>query len=91
MYFGRCGASRRTRWAPALRQLKQDIVGDVAKTLWVLMGTIVLVLIMACANVANLMLVRAAAREQEFAIRVALGANWKRPAAGNLWEGQEFR
>ena len=46
------------RWAPSLRPLKQDVVGDVGRTLWVLMGTIAIVLLMACANVANLLLVR---------------------------------
>ena len=76
----------RTRWAPALRPLKQDVVGDVGPTLWVLMGTITLVLLMACANVANLLLVRAAARRQEFAIRAALGARWTRLARQLLVE-----
>ena len=69
----------RARWAPALRPLKQDVVGDVGRTLWVLMGAIGVVLLMACANVANLLLVRGDARCHEFAIRTALGqldANW---------------
>lgn len=75
----------RTRWAPSLRPLKQDVVGDVGRTLWVLMGTIPLVLLMACANVANLLLVRADARQREFAIRAALGARWTRVARASFW------
>ena len=76
----------RARWAPSLRPLKQDVVGDVGRTLWVLMGSIVIVLLMACANVATLLLVRAAARQQEFAIRAALGARWTRVARQLLVE-----
>ena len=75
-----------SRFAPSMRLLKQDVVGDVGKTLWVLMGTIGIVLLMACANVANLLLVRADARRQEFAIRAALGAPWTRVARGLLVE-----
>jgi predicted permease len=75
-----------SRFAPSLRRLKQDVVGDVGKTLWVLMGAVGIVLLMACANVANLLLVRAEARRQEFAIRAALGARWIRVARGLLLE-----
>jgi putative ABC transport system permease protein len=64
------------RLAPKLRYLKQTLVGDIGKTLWVLMGTLGVVLLIACANVANLLLVRAEGRQHELAIRAALGANW---------------
>jgi predicted permease len=72
--------------APNLRPLKQDVVGDVGKVLWVLMGSIVLVLLVACANVANLLLVRVEGRRQELAIRAALGAGWRRIASDLLFE-----
>ena len=71
---------------PNLRPLKEDVVGDVGNVLWVLMGSIVLVLLVACANVANLLLVRVEGRRQELAIRSALGAGWGRIAAELLFE-----
>jgi len=61
--------------APAFRPFKQDLTGDIGATLWVLMGTIGLVLLIACANVANLLLVRVEARHLELTIRAALGAS----------------
>jgi predicted permease len=64
------------RLAPNLRLLKQDLIGDIGKVLWVLMGTIGIVLLIACANVANLLLVRTEGRLHELAIRLALGASW---------------
>jgi predicted permease len=72
--------------APNLRPLKQDVVGDVGKVLWVLMGSIAMVLLIACANVANLLLVRVEGRRQELAVRAALGAGWGRIAAELLFE-----
>ena len=74
------------RFGPNLRPLKQDVVGDVGGTLWVLMGSIGLVLLIACANVANLLLVRVEGRRQELAVRAALGAGRGRIALELLSE-----
>lgn len=74
------------RIGPNLRPLKQELVGDIGKVLWVLMGTIGIVLLIACANVANLLLVRADGRQQELAIRAALGAGWGQIARELLLE-----
>jgi len=71
---------------PAIRPLKQDVVGSVESVLWVVMGTIGLVMLIACANVTNLLLVRAEARQQELAVRAALGAGWGRIVRGLLVE-----
>ncbi len=59
---------------PALRPLKDEVLGNVSDTLWVVMGTIALVMLIACANVTNLFLVRGESRQQEMAVRAALGA-----------------
>jgi predicted permease len=72
--------------APELRPLKKAVIGDISNTLWVLMGSIGLVLLIACANVANLLLVRVEGRRQELAIRAALGAGWRRIAGDLLFE-----
>jgi predicted permease len=74
------------RIGPNVRPFAKDLIGDVGAVLWVLMGTVGLVLLIACANVANLMLVRAEARQQELAIRSALGAGWNRIAGELLSE-----
>jgi predicted permease len=71
---------------PSLRPLKKVVIGDVGKVLWVLMGSIIVVLLVACANVANLLLVRAEGRRQEMAIRSALGASRKHITVGLLVE-----
>jgi len=74
------------RFAPLLRPLKNDVIGDIGSVLWVLMGTIGIVLLIACANVANLLLVRAESRQQELAVRAALGAGRNRIAKELLLE-----
>jgi predicted permease len=62
------------RMTPALRPLKEEVIGSIGDVLWLVMGTIGVVMLIACTNVANLLLVRADARQQELAVRAAMGA-----------------
>jgi predicted permease len=70
----------------AVRPLKEDVVGDVREALWVLLGSISILLLIACANVANLLLVRAETRGTELALRTTLGARPGRLARGLMVE-----
>jgi predicted permease len=70
------------RLGPNVRPLKEAVTGDVSKVLWVMMVGMSLVLVIACGNLANLLLVRAEGRQQELAVRAALGATRRRIAAG---------
>ncbi len=72
--------------APNIRSLKLQVTGGVAGALWVVMATVGLVMLLACTNVANLLLVRAESRQQELQIRSALGAGRARIARELLVE-----
>ena len=74
------------RISGAIRPMKQEVIGNVGNVLWVVMGTIGVVMLIACTNVANLLLVRAEGRHQELAIRAALGAGRARIAREVLSE-----
>ena len=79
-------AFARLELRPNVRPLADDVTGDVVTFLWILLAAVGVVLLIACGNVANLFLVRAEGRQQELAMRTALGASYGRIARGLLSE-----
>jgi len=69
---------------PRLIPLKDEVIGNVQNVLWILLTSTILVLLVACANIANLLLVRVEGRHHEFAIRYAIGAE-RRGIAANIF------
>ena len=79
-------AFARLELRPNVRPLADDVIGNVGEILWILLAAVGVVLLIACGNVANLFLVRAEGRQQELAMRAALGASRGRIARALLSE-----
>ena len=71
---------------PVIRSLEQELLGDIATPLWILLGSMAVVLLIACANVANLFMVRAERKQPDQAIRRALGADRSRLISSQMAE-----
>lgn len=79
-------AWREARVTPRVQSLRDSIVGPVSRLLWLVFGSVLLVLLVACTNVAGLILLRAERARTELAVRAALGSGWRGMLAMTLSE-----